>query len=67
MLSGRYAPVNPRSPPPPPPAKKQPVINQKFISASEPLDLEHRLRPQDDMTPVGLKNVGNTCYFNSLL
>jgi len=31
----------------------------------EPLTLEQKLRKSGE--PVGLKNVGNTCYFNSLL
>ena len=31
----------------------------------EPLDVENRSRNTDD--PVGLKNIGNTCYFNSLM
>lgn len=31
----------------------------------EPLDLENRARKSGE--PVGLKNVGNTCYFNSLM
>lgn len=31
----------------------------------EPLDLENRARKNGE--PVGLKNVGNTCYFNSLM
>ena len=32
---------------------------------SEPLTLDKRMR--QDGTPVGLKNVGNTCYFNSFI
>ena len=31
----------------------------------EPLGIEERQR--DEAIPVGLKNVGNTCYFNSIL
>lgn len=31
----------------------------------EPLDLENRARKIGE--PVGLKNIGNTCYFNSLM
>lgn len=34
-------------------------------STYEPLDPEHRQRT--DGVPVGLMNVGNTCYFNSLM
>ena len=30
------------------------------------MNLEERLK-DDDEVPTGLKNVGNTCYFNSLL
>ena len=33
----------------------------------EPLDIIQRFRDEKDPNPVGLKNVGNTCYFNSLL
>lgn len=33
----------------------------------EPLDVEQRMKEDSDIRPVGLKNVGNTCYFNSLL
>lgn len=32
---------------------------------SEPLRAEDRKR--EDGTPCGLKNIGNTCYFNSIL
>jgi ubiquitin carboxyl-terminal hydrolase 25 len=31
----------------------------------EPILIEQRIR--DKGVPVGLKNIGNTCYFNSLL
>lgn len=31
----------------------------------EPLNPEQRKR--EDSIPVGLKNIGNTCYFNSIL
>ena len=31
----------------------------------EPLPIEQRRR--EEMVPVGLKNIGNTCYFNSIL
>ena len=34
-------------------------------STYEPLDPEHRQRQEG--VPVGLMNVGNTCYFNSLM
>jgi ubiquitin C-terminal hydrolase len=33
----------------------------------EPIDEISRVRDEDSQTPSGLKNVGNTCYFNSLL
>ena len=35
--------------------------------AHEPLDIERRFRTDQNQLPVGLKNVGNTCYFNSLI
>jgi ubiquitin carboxyl-terminal hydrolase 25/28 len=35
------------------------------VGSFEPLNPEQRKRV--DGTPVGLKNVGNTCYFNSLM
>ena len=31
----------------------------------EPMRIEQRIRTQN--LPVGLRNIGNTCYFNSLL
>ena len=31
----------------------------------EPLQIDERARTANE--PVGLKNIGNTCYFNSLL
>ena len=31
----------------------------------EPLGVEQRRR--EESVPVGLKNIGNTCYFNSIL
>jgi len=34
---------------------------------TEPLDVIQRSKEDLDITPIGLKNVGNTCYFNSLL
>jgi len=47
---------------------------QKFLQEAvqvsvtqEPLDIVQRFREENDPNPVGLKNVGNTCYFNSLL
>lgn len=36
-----------------------------FLRDLEPLSLENRLR--SDNTPVGLKNIGNTCYINSFI
>jgi len=33
----------------------------------EPLAVPARVRDENSILPVGLKNVGNTCYFNSLL
>ena len=52
----------------------KPVANDNdFMSAitaslkHEPLDIEKRYRRDTSQVPVGLKNVGNTCYFNSLL
>jgi len=33
----------------------------------EPLTVPARIRDENSILPVGLKNVGNTCYFNSLL
>jgi len=32
---------------------------------TEPVPLDRRQRKND--VPVGLKNVGNTCYFNSFI
>lgn len=32
-----------------------------------PMDVKSRSRDEDTPAPVGLQNVGNTCYFNSLL
>lgn len=32
---------------------------------AEPLSLDRRMRKEE--LPVGLKNVGNTCYFNSFI
>lgn len=32
---------------------------------AEPLTFDKRLRKEE--VPVGLKNVGNTCYFNSFI
>ena len=35
------------------------------IASYEPLNAEQRIRQSGDI--VGLKNIGNTCYFNSIL
>lgn len=35
--------------------------------AAEPIEVENRLRAEDHQVPTGIKNVGNTCYFNSLI
>lgn len=40
-------------------------LKQNTQSSYEPLDVEDRIRRAGE--PVGLKNIGNTCYFNSLL
>ena len=43
------------------------VSNQQNIHSNsyEPLNPEQRKRESD--VPCGLKNIGNTCYFNSIL
>jgi len=49
-------------------AIKASIKTQAAMSAPfsyEPLNAEQRLR--EEGTPVGLKNVGNTCYLNSIL
>ena len=40
-------------------------LKQGRQGSYEPLEIEQRVRKSGD--PVGLKNIGNTCYFNSLL
>lgn len=40
-------------------------LKQNTQMTYEPLDLEQRVRKEGE--PVGLKNIGNTCYFNSLM
>ena len=34
----------------------------EFLNDTEPLQISERIR--DKVHPVGLRNVGNTCYFN---
>lgn len=41
------------------------AIEMDFLSDLEPLTLENRLREEN--IPVGLKNIGNTCYLNSFI
>ena len=48
-----------------PKAVKQEVV--QIYESYEPLDVLRRIRDYNSILPVGLKNVGNTCYFNSLL
>ena len=51
-------------------SKEEQKFFQQAVHASinhEPLDIIQRFRDENDTNPVGLKNVGNTCYFNSLL
>jgi ubiquitin C-terminal hydrolase len=72
LLNGNFAPST-ASPSPFKPAQQvEPEdtsqINVAVLASlkAEPLDTEQRWRVETDV-PVGLKNVGNTCYFNSLL
>lgn len=41
------------------------IFNIKDQKNFEPIQLDQRKR--EDGQPVGLKNIGNTCYFNSFL
>lgn len=43
----------------------QDSLRQNQVGSYEPLTLEQRFRKSGDC--IGLKNIGNTCYFNSLL
>ena len=46
-------------------ASVQTQANNVNSASYEPLNPEQRKR--DEGVPVGLKNIGNTCYFNSIL
>ena len=46
-------------------ASMQDTVNNPTSAGYEPLDPEQRKR--EDYTPCGMKNIGNTCYLNSLL
>ena len=43
----------------------QPGSSSPYDLNYEPLPIDQRIRAIDE--PVGLRNIGNTCYFNSLL
>lgn len=46
-------------------ASMNPQDSIEAIASYEPLNAEQRIRQSGDI--VGLKNIGNTCYFNSIL
>jgi ubiquitin C-terminal hydrolase len=46
-----------------PPSPEQQYLN--VTKQHEPLKMEERCR--DPEVPSGLKNIGNTCYFNSIM
>ena len=46
-------------------ASMNPQDSIEAIASYEPLNPEQRIRQSGDI--VGLKNIGNTCYFNSIL
>lgn len=46
-------------------ASMNPQDSIDTIASYEPLNAEQRIRQSGDI--VGLKNIGNTCYFNSIL
>ena len=43
----------------------QPGASSAYDMNYEPMPIDQRVRPVD--LPVGLRNIGNTCYFNSLI
>jgi ubiquitin carboxyl-terminal hydrolase 25/28 len=46
-------------------ASMQTELNNPTAASYEPLDPEQRKRENE--APCGMKNIGNTCYLNSLL